>query len=180
MDTGVDVNHPDLENAFDWSGVANRSTGNPKGRNFVASPDTFVRQENVRPRAQNAGPASWIVVRPKGMSHGTHVSGIIAARDDNGEGVIGIAPKAKLLPIRWLSDGEPARYRFAPDADPGEPGMENYGDGFAQVVDFASTGGAFVVNNSWGIDWRPRVIEIELPGNQKGYFLQPRVVRRRS
>ena len=56
--------------------------------------------------------------------------------------------------------------------------MENYGDGFAQIVDFASTGGAFVVNNSWGFDWRPRVIEIELPGDQKGYFLQPRVVRR--
>jgi len=31
---------------------------------------------------------------------GTHLSGIIAARADNGEGVAGIAPEAKILPVR--------------------------------------------------------------------------------
>ena len=110
------------------------------------------------------------------MSHGTHVAGIIAARENN-EGIVGIAPQANLLPVRWLSDGYPERYYFAPDADPGEPGLENYGDEYAQVVDFASQNGAFVLNNSWGTNWRPRVVEVSLPDNKKGYILQPRVVK---
>jgi len=109
VDTGVDVNHPDLEEAFDWSGVSNRRTENPKGRNFVASPDYIVKSDNVRPRAQNLGVASWDIVKPRGMSHGTHVAGIIAARDNN-EGVVGIAPQANLLPVRWLGDGCPEKY----------------------------------------------------------------------
>jgi len=32
--------------------------------------------------------------------HGTHVSGIIAARKDNGQGLAGIAPRVRVLPIR--------------------------------------------------------------------------------
>lgn len=32
--------------------------------------------------------------------HGTHVSGIIAARQNNGEGLTGIAPKVRILPIK--------------------------------------------------------------------------------
>ena len=178
VDTGVDVNHPDLEEAFDWSGASDRRTQNPKGRNFVASPDYLVKRDNVRPRAPNLGPASWIIVNPKGMSHGTHVAGIIAARDDNNEGVVGVAPEANLLPIRWLKDGRSEKYFFASDADPGEPGLENYGNEYARVIDFASRNGTFVLNNSWGTNWRPRVVEVSLPNNKKGYILQPRVVKK--
>ena len=110
------------------------------------------------------------------MSHGTHVSGIIAARDNN-VGVVGIAPEASLLPIRWLSDGQPERYKFADDADPGDSAFDDYISKFADVVNYASQNGSFVVNNSWGTNWRPRVVEIDLPEGKKGYFLQPRAVK---
>ncbi|MEV6341778.1 type VII secretion-associated serine protease mycosin [Actinoplanes sp. NPDC051851] len=38
------------------------------------------------------------------VGHGTTVSGIIAGRNDDNAGVVGIAPKAKILPVRVLDD----------------------------------------------------------------------------
>lgn len=37
------------------------------------------------------------------VGHGTHVSGTIAA-SKNGEGVVGVAPKAKIIPVKALND----------------------------------------------------------------------------
>jgi subtilisin family serine protease len=39
-----------------------------------------------------------------GHGHGTHVAGIIAARAGNGIGVVGVAPAARLVPIKVLDD----------------------------------------------------------------------------
>lgn len=40
---------------------------------------------------------------PNGFSHGTHVAGTVAAAD-NGKGIIGVAPMAKLLLVKVLKD----------------------------------------------------------------------------
>ncbi len=60
--------------------------------------------------------------------HGTAVTGVAVARANNGIGVVGAAPNASLIGMRW-------GLTFADDAD---------------AFLFASSNGAGVINNSWG------------------------------
>jgi serine protease len=70
-----------------------------------------------------------------GEGHGTHVAGIIAAVAGNGIGVAGLAPKAKILPLRAL---------------------DNFGSGYesdiASAIIYAADHGAGVINMSLGGD----------------------------
>jgi serine protease len=70
IDTGVDMNHPDLAGNIDTRGALNVL-------------------ERGRPMDDDFG-------------HGTHVAGIVAAVGDNQVGSIGVAFKARVMPIRVL------------------------------------------------------------------------------
>jgi subtilisin family serine protease/fibronectin type 3 domain-containing protein len=70
IDTGIDLDHPDL--------VANIDAGLGKNCYSVGPPND-------------------------GHGHGTHVAGTAAA-PSNGIGVVGVAPSARLVPIKVLSD----------------------------------------------------------------------------
>ncbi len=74
LDTGFDLYHPDLQQNIDY-----------------ADSRSFVPGEGLQ------------YALPDPFSHGTHVSGIIAAAD-NGFGTIGVAPEAQLLLVKVLSD----------------------------------------------------------------------------
>ncbi|TDX15599.1 S8 family serine peptidase [Petrotoga sibirica] len=63
--------------------------------------------------------------------HGTHTAGIIAAKDD-GQGVVGLAPDAKIMPIRIFNPNYVGDYAVA-----------------AGIV-WAVENGADVLSNSWG------------------------------
>ena len=68
-----------------------------------------------------------------GHGHGTHVAGIVAAVANNGIGVAGLAPQAKILPIRALDDN----------------GV-GYDSAITSAIIYAADHGADIVNMSLG------------------------------
>ncbi|GGM41232.1 hypothetical protein GCM10012275_10310 [Longimycelium tulufanense] len=86
VDTGVDLTHPDL-------------------RTKLVAGATFV---GCGKRPAPCGDGDWKGVDGVGQPsdvHGTHVAGIAAARTNNRTGVAGVAPDAKVMPVKVLEDG---------------------------------------------------------------------------
>ena len=93
IEKGFDVGHPDLEGQF------------------LPGWDLWDDDDSVEDTSQPRKHKDC-------TDHGTHVSGIIAARADNGIGIAGVAPDCRILPIRVnaYDDAEIARgIRFAVD-----------------------------------------------------------------
>jgi thermitase len=65
--------------------------------------------------------------------HGTHVSGVIAAKMDNGIGIAGVAPQAQIMALRFITEKGQGTTESA-----------------IQAIDYAVKNGAKVINASWG------------------------------
>jgi subtilisin family serine protease len=89
VDTGVDLGHPDLD------------------ANIVSYPDAdFVEPNGTCTNKKGQRTCTQDGAQDKN-GHGTHVAGIAAAETGNGIGVAGVAPDARILPVRVLNaDGE--------------------------------------------------------------------------
>lgn len=88
VDSGVELDHPDL---------AGKIAG---GATFVGCPD---RDNGCGDGDVDSGERR----DGDGHPHGTHVAGIVAAAADNGVGVAGVAPDARILAVKSLNgDGE--------------------------------------------------------------------------
>ena len=110
VDTGMELYHPDLE------------------ADLVQGIDVLSNDND--PKAENG----WLGLGPE--DHATSVAGVSAAIGDNNEGVTGVSPRSKIMPIRFLSGG-----LFGPS-----PSTQDEADAF----NFARANGAWVINNSWG------------------------------
>ncbi|GIG56593.1 hypothetical protein Lfu02_09650 [Longispora fulva] len=95
LDTGI-TKHPDLDGnvvgGYDFlSNAAAARDGDGRDANPADEGDwtTFGQCEKSRP----GRPSTW---------HGTHVAGTVAAVGDNSVGVTGVAPQARLVPVRVL------------------------------------------------------------------------------
>ena len=122
LDTGVDWNHPDLKNKI-WRNKA-EIPGNgidDDGNGLVDDIRgwDYINNDN-NPSDDN--------------SHGTHVAGIAAAESNNGIGIAGVCPNAKILPIKVMS---------------------NKGTGdlatIVKGINYATSNGATVINMSIGL-----------------------------
>ena len=121
VDTGVDFNHPDLKNNI-WFNAAEkfgRSGIDDDGNGFVD--DVYGWDfANNRPNAMDDN------------NHGTHCAGIIGA-EHNGVGTIGVSPKVRIMPIKFLNS-------------------QGSGDLYAAIhsIRYATRMGARIISNSWG------------------------------
>ncbi len=103
IDEGVTSNHPDLPNSRQVR---------LNGSNFATTPPN-----------NNPSPAG-------NDNHGNACAGVIAASHNN-EGVAGIAPNCKIMPIRIPFGNYPASI-------------------YADAITFAKNSGAHILSNSWG------------------------------
>ncbi len=114
LDTGVDASHPDLMGAV------------LDGHDFVGM-------------GAEPGDPLW-------AEHGTAMAGIIAGRGhgaDHGDGVLGVAPEAEILPVRvLLEDNDPDR----------DEARETRSGALAEGIRWATDHGADVINLSLGDD----------------------------
>lgn len=75
--------------------------------------------------------------------HGTHVAGIIAALRNNGQGINGISPYAKIMPIRAVPNGD------------------EYDKDIYFAVKYAVDNGAKIINLSFGKKYSPHKSKID-------------------
>jgi subtilisin family serine protease len=121
IDTGVDYNHPDL--------VGNIWTNPGEIANDGIDNDNNGYIDDIRgwDFAYNDNNPSDV------DGHGTHVSGTIAGKGNNGVGVTGVAWNAKIMPLKFLDDTGSGST-----------------SGAISAINYATAKGVKLTNNSWG------------------------------
>lgn len=123
VDTGIDITHPDLVDSI-W-----KNPGEICGNGKDDEGNGFVDDCNGYDFANNDA----TVFDPSSDNrHATHIAGIIAANTNNGQGVAGIAPSAKVMSVKT-----------------GNSGSFRLSDG-ARGIAYAAANGATVINCSFG------------------------------
>jgi len=121
LDTGVDYNHPDLVDNI-WT-----NPGETAGDGIDNDSNGYIDDVRGWDFAYNDNDPSDV------DGHGTHVSGTIAGKGNNGVGVTGVAWNAKIMPLKFLDDGG-----------------SGYTSDAILALNYATAKGVKLTNNSWG------------------------------
>ncbi|EPZ50935.1 peptidase, S8/S53 family [Bacteriovorax sp. BAL6_X] len=127
VDTGVDYNHEDLKDVM-WTNV-NEIPGNgidDDGNGYIDD----IHGINTLERDSDGNATGDMM---DGHSHGTHVSGTIAATQNNGVGIAGVASNVRIMGLRSVPS-----YGDETDVD------------IAESFLYAARNGAKVINCSFG------------------------------
>ncbi len=122
IDTGIDIKHLDLKESIyiNINEIADNGIDDD-GNGFIDDINgyDFINEDNS------------VYDSSSNDKHGTHIAGIIAA-NLNEEGVVGIAPKVKILPLKVIN------------------GTYGYTSDVIEAIEYARTMGIRIVNCSWG------------------------------
>ena len=124
IDTGVDIDHPQLKHRI-WRNTKERADGrDTDGNGFVDDLNgwNFVHHDN---QVFRDAPADL---------HGTIVAGTIVAARDPATGMTGVAPDARIMPLKFID------------------GHEGLTSGAIAAVRYAAANGADIINASFGND----------------------------
>ena len=102
IDTGVQMDHPDLENSI-WT--------NPKERPGNGIDDDYNNYVDDVHGWNFVDHSNQVYSEVDGDLHGTAVAGIIAGAANNGIGIAGIAPNVKIMPLKYIG----AEYGYLSD-----------------------------------------------------------------
>ncbi|PIR94733.1 hypothetical protein COT95_02590, partial [Candidatus Falkowbacteria bacterium CG10_big_fil_rev_8_21_14_0_10_37_6] len=129
LDTGVDINHPDLEaNIWINNGEIADNGIDDDNNGYIDDINGWDFYDDIAdPKPKFTQGFSEI-----GLNHGTIVAGIIAAEGNNNFGITGVTWSAKIMPLKVLSDS----------------GEGDTGD-VIQAIDYAIDNGADIINLSF-------------------------------
>jgi len=154
IDTGVDYTHPDLlPNMWRNKGEQGKdSQGRDKATNGVDDDNNgfiddvvgwdFVSNDN-KPFDLSV-PAQQLLLGGGNPGHGTHCAGNVAAKGNNSVGISGVAPNAKIMALRFLS----------------EKGEGTTAEAI-KAIKYAVDNGAKITSNSWGSEGEDPAEETE-------------------
>ena len=134
IDTGIDITHEDLEQNI-WvnpgeipnDGIDDDGNGyvdDVTGWDFIHDDGSVHDESEITDEM-----------------HGTHIAGVIAAAKDNGLGIAGVAPDARILPLKVFENGT------AHTSD------------IIRAINYASSMGVKIINCSWGSTDENRALE---------------------
>ncbi len=118
---GVDATHPDIDdNMWVNPGEIPSNGKDDDGNNYIDDTMGWDFENDDNDPTDDYG-------------HGTHVAGIIAAEVNNGIGIVGVAPKAKIMAVKGI-------------------GSDGYGNDskLAKAIIYAADNGADIINLSFG------------------------------
>ncbi len=123
IDTGLDLDHPDLASRL-WRNTREHQNGkDDDGNGFV---DDFVGWDFIDNDNDPSPDPNAPNITRAGINHGTIIAGVIGASAGNAEGVSGINWRVRIMPLRVLDGGgvgnialveEAIRYATAAGAD---------------------------------------------------------------
>jgi len=121
IDSGVDINHPDLQSNI-WT-----NSGETPGNGLDDDFNGYIDDVNGYDFYMNDGDPR------DAHGHGTHVAGTIAAIGDNAKGITGVSWSTKIMALRFLDAWGNGTTANAISA-----------------IEYANAMGADIINNSWG------------------------------